>query len=241
MTYQGSKAKYAKYICPILQKCIDENHIDIYIEPFVGGANIIKNIKNAMRVGSDNNQYLIALWKELQSNPNFEFPPMPTREDWDRCKNGEEERDWYTGFVSIFASNMTGGFPAGYDKYGLRYNGRINNCKKDLPLIKDVHFSCLDYKDISSRFENAVIYCDPPYANTHKYNYKNFDTNEFWEEMRKVSMDNYVFISEQEAPEDFKPIWSMDIRHNIRGNTRVATEKLYVYEKGLSAKYLTSN
>lgn len=136
-----------------------------------------------MRIGADIDKYLIALWNELQSNPNFEFPSMPTREDWDRCKSGEEERDWYTGFVSIFSSNMTGGFPAGYDKYGLRYNGRINNCKKDLPLIKDIVFLYADYHDLNPEYQ-SVIYCDPPYANTHKYNYKNFNTEEFWNIMR---------------------------------------------------------
>ena len=237
MTYQGSKAKYSKYICPILQNCIDKTGINTYVEPFVGGANIIKNIKNASRFASDNNKYLIALWKELQSNSNFDFPSYPNREDWDRCKNGEEERDWYVGFVSIFCSNMTGGFPAGYDRYGLRYNGRINNCKKDLPLVKDIHFNYMDYKDMLERTKNAIIYCDPPYANTHKYNYQKFDTITFWEEVRKSSLYNYIFISEQKAPEDFIPIWSLDIKHNIRGNIRMATENLFIYNKGLAFNF----
>ena len=41
MVYMGSKAKYAKYIIPILQRAIDENKVNTYIECFVGGANII--------------------------------------------------------------------------------------------------------------------------------------------------------------------------------------------------------
>ena len=44
MVYMGSKSKYAQYIVPILQKCIDDNNITLYIEPFVGGANIIDKI-----------------------------------------------------------------------------------------------------------------------------------------------------------------------------------------------------
>ena len=119
------------------------------MDPFVGGANIIKNIKCKNRIAADNNKYLIALWKELQK-PDFNFPTFPSREDWDRCKNNEEKRDWYVGFVSIFSSNMTGGFPAGYDKIGARYNGRINNCKKDIPLIKNINFIYSDYKDLIS-------------------------------------------------------------------------------------------
>lgn len=38
MKYAGSKQKISKYIVPIIQKYIDENKIDTYIEPFIGGA-----------------------------------------------------------------------------------------------------------------------------------------------------------------------------------------------------------
>lgn len=38
MKYFGSKSRIAKEIVPILQRTIDENNIDRYIEPFVGGA-----------------------------------------------------------------------------------------------------------------------------------------------------------------------------------------------------------
>ena len=239
MTYQGSKAKYAKYICPILQKCIDEHHIDTFIDCFVGGANIIKDIKCNQRIAFDNNPYLIAFWRHLFENPNYEFPPYPSREDWDKCKNGEENRDWYIGLVSIFCSNMAGGFPAGYDKMGLRYNGRIKNCKKDLPLLQDVQFLCYDYHHIQG-YKNCVIYMDPPYAGGHQYNYQKFNTEEFWNFARELSQNHFVFISEQDAPEDFKPIWSLDIKHNIRGNIREATENLFIYKDGLAANYLTS-
>lgn len=47
----GSKARIAKYIVPILQECIDSNNVNTYIEPFVGGANIIDKIKCKNRVG----------------------------------------------------------------------------------------------------------------------------------------------------------------------------------------------
>jgi len=37
MKYVGSKARIAKDIVPIIQKCIDDNGIELYVEPFVGG------------------------------------------------------------------------------------------------------------------------------------------------------------------------------------------------------------
>ena len=36
----GSKSRIAKDIMPIIQKCIYDNKIDTYIEPFVGGSNM---------------------------------------------------------------------------------------------------------------------------------------------------------------------------------------------------------
>lgn len=47
MKYMGSKSRIAKDIVPIIQKCIDDNNLETYIEPFVGGANIIDKIKNS--------------------------------------------------------------------------------------------------------------------------------------------------------------------------------------------------
>lgn len=37
MNYMGSKSRIAKYIVPIIQSYIDNNNINTYIEPFVGG------------------------------------------------------------------------------------------------------------------------------------------------------------------------------------------------------------
>ena len=37
MVYQGSKARVAKYICPIIQKYIDETNAETFIDAFCGG------------------------------------------------------------------------------------------------------------------------------------------------------------------------------------------------------------
>lgn len=44
LKYMGSKSRIAKYIVPIIQKYIDENNIEKYVEPFVVGANVIDKI-----------------------------------------------------------------------------------------------------------------------------------------------------------------------------------------------------
>ena len=68
LKYMGSKARLAKEIAPIINKLIKENNIKTYIEPFVGGANMIEHIICERKIGIDNNEFLIAMWKAL---PNY--------------------------------------------------------------------------------------------------------------------------------------------------------------------------
>lgn len=66
----GSKARISKDIVPIINKLIFENEISTYIEPFVGGCNMIEHIICENKIGSDNNEYLINMWKDLQRGWN---------------------------------------------------------------------------------------------------------------------------------------------------------------------------
>lgn len=43
----GSKSRIAKYIVPIIQKCIDDNNLETYIESCVGG--VISLIRLSVR------------------------------------------------------------------------------------------------------------------------------------------------------------------------------------------------
>ena len=67
MVYQGSKARLAKDIAPIINKLIKDNNIEKYVEPFVGGANMIQHIECDLRVGDDMSRYDIAMWHRLQA------------------------------------------------------------------------------------------------------------------------------------------------------------------------------
>jgi DNA adenine methylase len=64
MKYVGSKNRLSKQIAPIIQSYID-NMPDCrgYLEPFVGGANMIDKIKCPCKIGNDVHKYLIAFAK----------------------------------------------------------------------------------------------------------------------------------------------------------------------------------
>lgn len=60
MKYIGSKNRLSKEIAPIIQSYINENTKG-YLEPFVGGANMIDKIKCDNKIGYDSHKQLIAL------------------------------------------------------------------------------------------------------------------------------------------------------------------------------------
>ncbi len=71
MKYMGSKNRFAKFLLPIILK--DRASTQWYVEPFVGGANIIDKVKGK-RLGGDSNEYIICLLQGVQQGfipPDF--------------------------------------------------------------------------------------------------------------------------------------------------------------------------
>lgn len=241
MKYMGSKSRISKHVVPIIQSYIDKNHIENYVEPFVGGCNVIDKICCKNRRGYDTNKYLISLWLHLLSGGKLldEVPRKLYSEVRANYQTNKYE-DWYVGNIGFLASYngrwFDGGYaPAGYEKTknGLRfrdyYKEASNNILKQLPNMNGVQLEVSDYRNLN--IHNSVIYCDPPYQGVKQYaNSLDFDYDEFWEIMRKWSRDNIVLISELNAPDDFSCIWSQEVSRSIKSTDKSrATEKLFIY------------
>lgn len=245
MVYMGSKSRFAKDIVPILQKAIKDNKVDIYIECFVGGANIIDKIKCEKKFGYDRSDTLIALLKQASTDWDGVLKEG-NRELWDKgkayVKDGIMPEDMTLaeiGAMEFFASFSAGGFPRGYANNTPTKNyfkQRYSNMKKQAPNLKGIEFKCQNYWELSD-VRGAVIYLDPPYQGTKIYGYANqpkMDYEHFWNWVRELSKENFVFISEQNAPEDFEVIWQKETkRFNSSDNKFEATEKLFKW-KGLN-------
>lgn len=256
MVYMGSKAKYAQYIVPILQKIIDQNNIQIYIEPFVGGANIIDKIKCNTKYGFDKNQTLIALHQKGQVDPQG-IPAHGTPERWYKAK--EEYRNaqgkftdnnhtlelWEIGAIAFFASFSNGGFSRGYAKNSATRDYYNEAYRNFIAQSSNSEYRCIlfnavdDYTSIPIT-DHTLIYCDPPYQNTKPYGYKfeiNFDYHKYWNWIRELSKNNFVVCSEQIFPEDFDVIWEQEVKRTCgKDNNYKATEKLGIYNNGLLRK-----
>ena len=243
----GSKSRIAKHIVPIIQKYIDENNITTYIEPFVGGANVIDKVKCEEKIGTDKNRYLIALLKRVQSGQAL-LDEVP-KELYDKARtafnNGDtsEFQDWQVGNIGFLASYNGRWFDGGYaktgyekTKTGLRLRNYYQEAKSNILAqavnVKDVKFDCSDYRDCLY-LRNCLIYVDPPYQGTKQYaNATKFDYDEFWQTMRDWSESNIVIISEQNAPDDFECIWEQEVSRSIKAADKSrATEKLFKYKR----------
>ena len=242
MVYMGSKAKYAKYIVPIIQKTIDDNNVDTYIECFVGGANIIDKIKCENRIGYDRSDTLIALLQMAQKGMEFVLEDG-SRELWDKgkgyVKDGIMPEDMTLaeiGAMEFFASYSNGGFPRGYAKNTEARNYFLEarrNLEAQAKALEGVVFKAQRYQDLEP-VSGAVIYLDPPYQGTKFYGYANqekMDYDHFWNWVRELSKDNYVFVSEQSAPDDFEIIWEQEVtRTTNKENNFKAVEKSFRYK-----------
>lgn len=247
----GSKSRIAKYIVPIIQQCIDDNNIEYYIEPFVDGANVIDKIICKNKSGSDKNEHLIALLDHVARGGKL-LSRVP-RELYNDVRTAYKSNlDTFSkvvtanvGFLASYNGRwFDGGYAqSGYEKTktGERYRDYYQESKRNLETqaknLVGINFSCHDYRELPmATTSNNVIYCDPPYANTKQFaNSQNFNYEEFWETMRQWSKDNYVLISELEAPDDFICIWQKDVQRSMKStdNTMRAIEKLFAHKDGL--------
>ena len=244
MVYMGSKKKYADHLVPIIQHAIDESGTDTYIEPFVGGANIIDKIQCEHRYGYDRSDTLIALLQQAAEDFS-KIPDDGSREMWDEGKayvkdgiRSEKMSLADIGAIEFFASFSNGGFPRGYAKNSDTrnyYKEAYRNMREQAPRLKGIVFKAQNYWDLDpEKTSGAVIYCDPPYAGTKIYGYANqprMDYNHYWNWVRELSKNNIVLCSEQTAPDDFEILWEQEAtRTTNKTNDYKAIERLFQWK-----------
>lgn len=85
-----------------------------------------------------------------------------------------------------------------------------------------------DYQSVTIP-DKAVIYCDPPYKGTAEYSEGNFDHAKFWNWVREQSKTHKVYVSEYQAPSDFKKILEFSQNSTLAGgyNKEQANECLF--------------
>ena len=229
MKYMGSKNRIAKHILPIMLK---ERGNRTWVEPFVGGANMIDKVEGE-RIGADLNPYLIDALisirdclSDLPKN-NSDF----TEGDYAALRKSEAYK--YKGYAG-FAFSFGGKWLGGWSRDGLNKRDYVNESYKNAlnqsPKLKGVKLVLSSYKELDIP-PNSVIYCDPPYENTTSYK-DAFNHSDFWQWCREKHTEGHkVYISEYSAPEDFECVWQKTLTTSFSTSKSIkAVEKLFIFD-----------
>lgn len=236
----------SKYIAPILQKYIDENNINTFIDCFCGGANIVDKIKCENRIASDCNEDLIALLKYAQRDNNLFIAPIEcTFEHYSDVRSNKDTGKYSKEYVALIGYCASYGgryFDGGFarnsradDRNGstIKYRNNLNNLRQQASNLVGIEFSCRDYREyLNMGLKNALFYLDPPYKGTKQYSKQNIDYEEFYDFCRELSKNNIVVISEYNMPDDFTCIWKRERtvqQKSDRNKGDKAVEKLFIH------------
>ena len=206
MKYMGSKNRIAKHILPIMLKEMEDKGYTTWVEPFVGGGNMIDKVPDKYkRIGYDLNEHTIAAMLGIRDFVN-DFPNHVTEDEYKEIIGNPSHpvESWirfgcsFGGkFENGMARDLQGTPPRNFAAESKR------NAIKQSPKIQSVEFICASYKDVN--VENCLIYCDPPYQGTTGYKTGTFNHEEFFDWCRDMkSKGNSVFVSEYNAPDYFE-------------------------------------
>ena len=171
------------------------------------------------------------MWNALV-NRNWQPPTEITEEQYNHIKANKEqypkELVGFTGIAVTFGSTWFGTYAR--NKRGTNYamEGR-KNLMKQVERLQGTIFTSSSYCDIALP-KNSIIYCDPPYEGVAGYKDK-FNHTDFWEWCReKTKKGHSVFISEYNAPNDFKCIWQSELKTNMNAKHETKPiEKLFKF------------
>ena len=223
----GSKARISKYILPIILKYRKENQY--WVEPFVGGANMIDKV-DGDRIGADFSKYVIEALIDIRDNlenlpkNNKEF----TESDYKSLRSKGHQYKGYAGFAFSYSGKWMAGWRRDKEQKRDYVAESYKNAVKQNPYLQDVDLVCRDFKSLHVP-PNSLIYCDPPYEGTTSYKDK-FPHTEFWQWCRNKHKEGHtIFVSEYNAPEDFTCIWSKEINSSLTKDTgsKKGVEKLF--------------
>jgi DNA adenine methylase len=233
MKYMGSKNRHAKDIIPII---LSNREGRCYVEPFVGGFNLIDKV-DGNRIANDTHFYLIELFKAIQGG--WIPPSTVSEEHYAHIKaNKEHYLPHFVGFVGFgcsYSGKWFGGYARGNASNGTARNYCLESKRNILQQsnkIKGIDIRRGDYWTLEIP-DNSIIYCDPPYYKTTKYETNEFDHAEFWDWARLQALRGHrIFISEYTAPSDFICVWSKLVNNTLAKDTgsKQGMEKLFTIQ-----------
>ncbi len=221
MQYLGGKSRIGKRIATILERLRKPGQP--YLEPFIGGANVVVHVTGE-RAAGDIDEDVVALWKAARDGW---CPPRNVSEDeYATAKVDPTIPPHLRGFIKYACSwggKPWGGYARAHKEDRNYARSGAESVGHKARHLLGVDIQCRPYDSWSPR--GALIYCDPPYANTTGYRVK-FDNERFWSVVREWSAENTVVVSEYSAPDDFACIAEFTSTRPI--DNKQSTERLFM-------------
>lgn len=229
MQYFGGKSRICKQVAGLINWHTVHSP---YVEPFVGGANVIGRVSAPVRIASDTNAALITLWQRLAEGW---IPPQKISEavyrEMSTAQNPDNPLTAFVGFGCSFGAKWFGGYARGAHNYA---GAARKSLLSKQTLLSNVIWKNADYRSLPLP-KNSVIYCDPPYAGTTGYNCGPFDSRQFWAWVRaKEGEGHTVFVSEYTAPPDFEVVLEIPVTLSMRSSVddcEARTERVFRLKK----------
>lgn len=249
MQYLGGKSRISKQISDVINevsmweieniKGFGGNNIEhqfresnCFVSLFCGTCSVESKIKGFDRkILNDKHEYLVELLNGVKNG--YELPEHISEDEYRYIREHKDDDKVLSGFVG-FGCSFGGKWFGGYarNKSGTNYAMQSKkSLLKDMNTLMDAEFICKDYKEVELP-NGCVIYADPPYNGTTGYGKEKFDSEIFWEYMRKISKNHMAFISEQNAPSDFISIYEKPFTRTLdvnKNNQFKVTEKLFIH------------
>lgn len=248
MWYMGGKHRQSKDIVRVLK---DRHGFGFkYCEPFCGSMSssvkVMKELSPSRIRLSDINRPLIKLWAGLVSG-SIDLPRFITDQEYNMYKKTRDMEDPMTAWFGIavsFGGKWFGGLARHSREKLDRYDfaPQVNSTMKKVEVLRrfapDIQES--DYHEATKNLRGWVIYLDPPYeGRTKAHCFHSFDTEIFWSRVRELSMNNDVYISVFDCPNDFETVheWGNTVvGHHAAKPKDSTSEKLVTWTKNLTSK-----
>lgn len=233
MKFMGSKRRIAKYILPIM---LEQRENRVWVEPFVGGGNMLEKV-DGYRIGADYDRNVISALTTIRDRIH-DIPKNSsefTENDYRMLRTHDfNGLNGYLGFALSYGGKWMGGWSR-HDASGVKHRDYVSEAYRSAVKQSDrLKNTILVHSSYDSLVvpPNSLIYCDPPYSGTTGYK-GGFNHDKFWNWCRHMSsLGHRVFISEYSAPNDFKCIWSGEITTSLTKDSggKRGIEKLFIYE-----------
>lgn len=232
MQYMGGKTHISNAIAQYLTPSTGGGE-NCFVSLFCGSCAVESKVKGFSKIiCNDRHPYLIAMLNAVQRG--YVPPDIISKNDYEVIRQNKDLDPALTGFVG-FGCSFGGKWFGGYarDSNGRNYAATSKrSLLNDMRTLMGATFTCSDYRQVKIP-PGAVVYADPPYAETTGYSGEKFDSAEFWICARLIAETGHmIFVSEQTAPPGWVSVWEKPFTRTLdrnKSNQFQVVEKLFIW------------